>query len=275
MPEARRYDVLVCDIDGTLVGEDKTVAPGVVGAIKAAQDRAIRVCLATGRMWEASEQFVTAISADPPIILYNGGLVYDFKAGRTLWSRLLPRQHVLQILPVLRSFPQISPILFVNGTAYAERLTPLTESYAHRNRVPVALAPEVGGAPAFEALLGADPMKILNVGTPPDLAVVSKALAALPDLAVNQVYSQSDFLEILPGNVSKGAALPVLAEAAGVPLRRVVAAGDGDNDVSMLRAAGFGVAVEGSPPEVLAAAGWVCPRPEHEGVRVLIERLFL
>jgi hydroxymethylpyrimidine pyrophosphatase-like HAD family hydrolase len=61
----------------------------------------------------------------------------------------------------------------------------------------------------------------------------------------------------------------------GVPLGEIVAVGDNLNDVAMLRAAGLGVAVEGSPPEVLAVARWVCPPPEREGVREVIERLFL
>src|SRR5207237_8036919 len=56
---------------------------------------------------------------------------------------------------------------------------------------------------------------------------------------------------------------------------RVVAVGDAMNDLTMLQTAGLGVAVEGSPPELLEAAGTTCPPPEQEGVRVLIERLFL
>ncbi len=275
MDDARRYDVLVCDIDGTLVGEDKTVPPGVVGAVKAAQECGVRICLATGRMWEAARPFVDAIGADPPIILYNGGLVYDFTADRTLWTHPLPRQQALRIVPVLRRFQRVSPLLFIGGKVYAERRTPLADLYARRNRVPYELAPAADNVPAFEALLTGDPMKFLIVGAPADLAAVSAALAAVPDFAVTQVYSQADYLEILPAGTSKGVALPVLAQAAGVPLSRVVAVGDAENDLAMLQAAGLGVAVEGSPPEVLAAAGWVCPRPEREGVRVLIERLFL
>jgi hydroxymethylpyrimidine pyrophosphatase-like HAD family hydrolase len=47
------------------------------------------------------------------------------------------------------------------------------------------------------------------------------------------------------------------------------------NDLSMLQTAGLGVAVEGSPAPLLAAAAETCPGPEEEGVRVLIERVFL
>jgi hydroxymethylpyrimidine pyrophosphatase-like HAD family hydrolase len=79
----------------------------------------------------------------------------------------------------------------------------------------------------------------------------------------------------LPPGIDKGVALHELARAVGTPLPQIVAVGDALNDLSMLQTAGLGVAVEGSPPQLLAAAGQTCPPPEQEGVRVLIERLFL
>jgi Cof subfamily protein (haloacid dehalogenase superfamily) len=267
--ESPGYRLLVTDIDGTLVPESKAVPPGVAAAVRAAQARGVRVCLATGRMWEAARPFAEAVGADPPAILYNGALVYDFAAGRTLWSVRLPLETARRVLPVIRSFPQVSPQLYVHGRVYAERMTPHVELYARRERLAVEIAP------AFDGLLNEDPVKILVVGARPDLEALSRALAALPGTPVNQVFSQQDYLEILPADVSKGVALPVLARAVGVPLEQVVAVGDNLNDLAMVQAAGMGVAVEGSPPELLAAADWVCPPPEREGLRVLIERLFL
>jgi Cof subfamily protein (haloacid dehalogenase superfamily) len=267
--EMSRYTLLVSDIDGTLVAENKTVPPGVRTAVTRAQARGVRVCLATGRMWEAARPFVEAIGANPPVILYNGGLVYDFASHRTLWTARLSAQEARRVLSVIRQFPRVSPQLYVHGTVYAERMTPLVERYARREN----LAVEIG--PSFETLLTEDPMKILIVGEHADLDGLSRALTALPGVPVNQVFSQADYLEILPADTSKGIALPVLAEVVGVPLGEIVAVGDNLNDVAMLRAAGLGVAVEGSPPEVLAAARWVCPPPEREGVREVIERLFL
>ncbi len=48
MPEPSRYGLLVCDIDGTLVAEDKVVPPGVIGAVKAAQGRGARAAREVG-----------------------------------------------------------------------------------------------------------------------------------------------------------------------------------------------------------------------------------
>lgn len=262
------YAVLVADIDGTLVAEDKIVPPGVVAAVRAARERGVRVCLATGRMWEATRPFVEAIDADPPAILYNGAVVYDFVADATLSATRLPAEVVPRLLPVLRQCRDCSPLVFVHGGVYAERRTPLVELYERRDRLTVAIVP------AFESVLDEAPVKMLTIGRHDDLVALRREAAAAGGALVSQVFSQDDYLEILPAGVNKGVALPVLARALGVPLARVVAVGDNHNDVTMLQAAGLGVAVEGAPAEVLAAAKATCPGPDHEGVRVVLERYF-
>lgn len=273
MRRRRRYRLLVTDVDGTLVPESKVVPPGVIDAVHRAQARGIKVCLATGRPWQATQPFVDAVGADSPVIIYNGGLVYDFAADRVLARTALPQAVARAVLPVLRRFPDTSPLLFLRGQVYAERMTPLTKLYEHRDRPLV-----IEETPSFQALLDGspdeDPLKMLIVGDPSDLRAMDEALGALP-VAVNRVFSQKDYLEILPVGNDKGRALPVLAAALGVPVGETVAVGDAHNDLAMIRAAGLGVAVETSPPDVIAAAAWTCPPPEQEGLRVVIDRLFL
>jgi Cof subfamily protein (haloacid dehalogenase superfamily) len=272
MGSVNRYRLLVTDVDGTLVPEDKIVPPGVIEAIHRAQGRGVKVCLATGRPWQATQPFVDATGADPPAIIYNGGLVYDFTNDRILWRTALPQAVARAALPVLRRFPNTSPMIFLHGQVYAERLTAQTALYAHRDR-PL----QIQETPSFEALLAEapdeDPLKMLIVGDPRDLKALDEALGALP-MPVNRVFSQKDYLEILPSGNDKGRALPVLAEAVGVPISETVAVGDAHNDLAMIKAAGLGVAVDTSPPDVIAAAAWTCPPPEREGLRVVIDRLF-
>ncbi len=257
------------DIDGTLVPEDKVVRPGVVAAIKAAQSRGVRVCLATGRQPRSARRFVDAVGADAPTILYNGGLLYDFRAGRALWARPLPLQDARRVLPVLREFPETSPLIFIFNNVFAERRTAFVDLYARRDALTVETTP------SFDQLLTEAPAKFLVVGNRPDLDRLGQALAGLPGAPINHVFSQHDYLEILPPGIDKGVALREMAKAVQIPLRQIVAVGDAMNDLGMLQTSGLGVAVEGSPPQLIAAAGQTCPRPEREGVRVLIERLFL
>ena len=75
MSEPLRYRLLIADIDGTLVPEDKVVRPGVVTAIKAAQARGVRVCLATGRQPRSAHRFVDAVlEGQAPGITAEDGL---------------------------------------------------------------------------------------------------------------------------------------------------------------------------------------------------------
>lgn len=244
---------------------------GVIEAIHRAQDRGVKVCLATGRPWQATEPFVEAVRADTPVILYNGGLIYDFAHNRVLSRTAVPQATARAVLPVLRRFSNTSPLLFLHGEVYAERITPLTRLYEHRDRPLVILEID-----SFQRLLDEspdeDPLKMLVIGEPPDLKALDEALGTLP-MPVNRVFSQKDYLEILPQGNNKGRALPVLAQAAGVTLAETVAVGDAHNDLAMIQAAGLGVAVETSPPDVVAAAAWTCPPPEQEGLRVVIDRL--
>jgi Cof subfamily protein (haloacid dehalogenase superfamily) len=269
LPEPPRYLLLIADIDGTLVPEDKVVRPGVVAAIKAAQARGVRVCLATGRQPRSAHRFVDAIGADAPTIVYNGGLLYDFQAARPLWARPLPLQDAQRVLPVLRQFPQTSPLVYIFNKVFAERRTPFVDLYARRDALTVDLTPD------FAQLLTEAPAKVLVVGNPEDLERLGRALRDLPGPPINQVFSQHDYLEILPPGINKGVALRELSKVVNIPLQQIVAVGDAMNDLSMLQTAGLGVAVEGSPPPLLAAAKETCPGPEQEGVRVLIERVFL
>lgn len=269
MVEPPPYRMLVVDIDGTLVAEDKVVRPGVAAAIKAAQARGVRVCLATGRQLRSAQRFVDAVGADPPTIIYNGGLVYDYKNAQPLWKRPLPLEDARRVLPVLQAFREGSPLLYIFNQVFAERRTPFVDLYARRDALQVEIVPD------FAQLLTEAPMKFLIVGHRPDLDRLARTLAELPGPPLNQVFSQQDYLEILPPGIDKGVALRELARAAATPLPQIVAVGDAMNDLSMLRTAGLGVAVEGSPAPLLAVAGQTCPRPEQEGVRVLIERLFL
>ena len=62
-----------------------------------------------------------------------------------------------------------------------------------------------------------------------------------------------------------------VAAELGLDLERVVAFGDGENDVELLDVAGFGVAVEGAHPRLAAVADWSCPGPADEGVAGVIE----
>ena len=83
--------------------------------------------------------------------------------------------------------------------------------------------------------------------------------------------SLPEFLEFAAPEVTKASGFAVAAGLLGVPLGRVVAFGDGENDVELLESAAYAVAVENAHDRVLAVADFVCPPDREQGVAQVIE----
>jgi hypothetical protein len=257
--------LVVVDLDGTVRSRVLGITAGVRRAVAAAQARGVRVCVATGRMWRSAEPWVKVLGADSPIILYNGGQVLDFATGRTLYERRLPRTAAEGALALVRSVPEVQPLVYAGDRVYAARHHPLADAYA----VDDGLTYEV--VPSLESVLNDDAYKLLIIGPRERIEALQDTVrgAGLP---VHAVQSEPVYLEILPLGVSKGSALPALIEAVDTTVEETIAIGDNWNDLEMIEAAGLGVAMGNAPAGVRARAGYVCPNVEEEGVREVIER---
>ena len=260
------YRLLVTDVDGTLLTPDRRIVPSVREAVRAARCCGVRVCLATGRTWSSVQPYAEALDIDPPIILFNGGMVYDFREGRTLLCQALDPEHARTVLDLLQSFPQVQPHLYVDDRIYVGRMNDLTRTYARKDGVQVEAVGDLMKA------LAPDPMKILIVGEPEELARVRDMIRGrAPEIHV--VFSEAHYLEVLPKGASKGSALRVLAQAVGVELQETIAVGDNPNDLEMIQTAGLGVAVANAHPDVKAVAQYVTVRPGGEAIAEVIQRV--
>ena len=262
------YRLVVADLDGTTRSRRFGVTPGVRRAIAAARASGVRVHVATGRMWRSAAPWVQSLGADAPVILYNGGRVFDFDGGRILYDRRLPAEATRQALAMIRLDPDVQPHLFLNDHVYVERRHPMTDAYAEDD----GLGYEV--VTAFEPLLTDDPHKILVTGEPEKLEALG-TLVGQAGLPTRAVRSEPTKLEFLPPGVSKGTALRAMLEALGVEAEAVIAVGDDWNDLEMIEAAGLGVAMADAPEGVRARADHVCGTADEEGFRDVLERFVL
>ena len=226
------------------------------------------MCVATGRMWASAAPWIETLGADSPVILYNGGRVFDFQGGRILYERRLASESTRQALALVRRDPDLQAHLFLDDRVYVERCHPLTDAYAADD----GLTCEV--VSAFEPLLSSDPHKILVVGPTPRVEALQVAVHEA-GLAVHAVQSEPNYLELLPPGISKGSALCAMLEALGVEAKDVIAIGDNWNDLEMIEAAGLGVAMGDAPEGVRASADYVCASADEEGVREVLERFVL
>jgi Cof subfamily protein (haloacid dehalogenase superfamily) len=92
---------------------------------------------------------------------------------------------------------------------------------------------------------------------------------------VNAFFSEPYFLEITPNGIEKASALAVLLEEIGVERERLIACGDGYNDIPMLQFAGLSVAMENAYDEVKEFADIITDTNDSDGVAKVIEKYIL
>lgn len=267
-PSRGSYDLLVCDLDGTLIDDSMTLAPPLVGAFHRAAERGLAISLATGRMPAAADHYRDELGITAPVIYYNGALVRGGNGGPDLLSLTLPRGLLRRAWTMFSQAP-VHPIFYRDERLYCLERTLAVRRYCDEE----GLRADVVDDPGQFLGLGSF-IKSLLIGHPNDLDIVRAELTPIVAEHGRLVRTRDDYLEIIPVAASKGAALVRLAAHLAVPLARVVAIGDQENDVEMLREAGLGVAMPHAPEPVRRAADRIAPAPAEGGLLRLLAELF-
>ena len=148
-----------------------------------------------------------------------------------------------------------------------ERDRPEAHRYAEHAGMAIHLVPDLDTA------MGPTTPKLVIVSTPETLESILPEARERWRGRLNVATSTPDYLEFTSVESDKASALRFLCEQLGVAQSETVAVGDGRNDASMLRWAGLGFAVDGSPEEVRAAADRTIPGPGHGGIQQLADAM--
>ena len=222
------------------------------------------VIVATGRMFRSVAPYLLQAGIEEPVICYQGALVADPVGARFLLHRPIALELALEAIAALEAAGN-SPNVYVDDELYVREHSEASRRYADFQGLTVHA---VGDLLAW---LERPPTKLVAVLDPAGVPALRAGLEARFDSRLYLTTSLPYFLELGDPHVSKGTGLAFVAELLDLDLARVVAFGDGENDVDLLVAAGFGVAVEGAHPALLAVADWTCAGPEREGVAAVIE----
>ena len=261
------YDLLVCDLDGTLVESGGGLDPTLAAALRGAASRGLLISIATGRMPPGVDQYRDALGLTAPLIFYNGALIRDHRAGRDLLALTLPRGLLWTAYSVFARAP-VHPLFYRDDQLYClERSMPV-RTYSDEQGVKAHVIP----APDDFLRMGGF-VKSLFIGHPDLLPILRGELEGAVGGGARLVMTRRDYLEMVPAGASKGMALRQLAEHLGVPLPRVIAVGDQENDLEMIAAAGLGVAMSHAPESVRSAADRIAPPAGEGGLLALFRAL--
>jgi len=249
--------LIALDLDGTVLGPGPEIDPEGRAALQEAEASGLTVVLATGRMLRSARAVQEALGLHGPLITYNGGLV-ALPDGRT-WTDPVPLTAARDIASACRGRRFFLQAYFGDAlrVPYPD---PRAEAYARLAGVDYTVDAAAVWTPV-EA-----PTKLLVIEPAERMAEVRSALEPVSAGRCELAHSYAHYLEISRAGVNKGVALGRLAATLGLEPGQVMAVGDGENDLSMLRYAGLGVAVANAVPALAAVAARVTTAPYGAGV---------
>lgn len=260
--------LFVTDMDGTLLNSKREISEVNRKAIKQAIEDGMIFTIATGRMHKSALPYVEKLGLDDiPIITYNGGMIKTI-GGKEIITECIEQDLANEVLEFAQEIGEYCQVYTKSELYYREHCA---QSDWYENAAGV-----IGHA------VGDDLCKYTYEA--PKMLIINKT-AELTPINIEKfqkrfegrlvgLNSDPTYIEIMKPTVSKANAMLKLAEIFGVEQKDVLAIGDSGNDVSMLKAAGVGVAVANATPAAKAAAKYFVVSNEENGIADAINKFF-
>jgi hydroxymethylpyrimidine pyrophosphatase-like HAD family hydrolase len=262
--------LVATDLDGTLVGRDRTVSPRTVEVLRRLDAAGVVIVLVTGRPIRWLQPVYDQLPVRPIAICANGAATYDPGSDTILHSTPIEPGALAEVCGRLRA--AVPGVVFAVERDGGRQMRhepsfPVGPWEVDHESVGPASYPELLTRPAAKLLVRA------GVQQPDEFTVrVGECLAGLAEATHS---SSSGMVEVSAVGVTKATALARVAREHAVAATEVVAFGDMPNDLAMLTWAGRGVAMANGHPAVLAAAHDVTTATnEDDGVAAYLETLY-
>jgi Cof subfamily protein (haloacid dehalogenase superfamily) len=266
--------MLVIDIDGTLLNPDGEITPLTRETVQAARSAGILVTLATARRYCNTFHIADDLGLDIPLILYDGAMIVQHPERKIVHTRPLNAAIAQEAVDVLARHG-IQPVVHPD-TGLDEQIWTGPESLdnmwleayfttfpGQMHRMP--LAQLCAGHP--------DPVRVVAFtseeaiqGVIPDIAQLDCSWTSIK----RGSYGSAE-LVVMDAHCSKASGVAALAQHFNLSMQDVMALGDNNNDIEMLKSVGWGVAMEQAPQAVKAAADAIAASNRHDGAALAIQ----
>lgn len=257
--------LVVCDMDGTMIGHDEVIPTDAPAWIAALEKRGILFTVATGRSEGYMRSKAMEMGLLHPYIATNGATIMDGP------SAVVRKQFpILPIRPLIELCYQegLSVLFTIEGESRTERITPwIMKEGAKRSR-PYQAEPF---RPEEWETLSVDKVLIMDSVREGKILEIEQKLRAISG-GFSYVRYQLKALELNAQNVNKATGLQTLSTILDIPLQEILVIGDDDNDIEMFQAAGHSAAVANASEKARIHAEYVCQNREFAGVKEAVSK---
>lgn len=240
--------ILMTDLDGTLLTDDKRILPQDLAAIDRFRECGGIFTVATGRGYSMARSVAESLKLSSPAVVFNGAAVFDFQKDEFLWQCEIGDFAIPIMKRIAEQFPDIGTEVLRGHTVFVPFLNETEQWHLDLENVPADRRP-------LEEIPKGGWLKVLFAYPPEKMDELVKFVSECEDFeGVQWVRSAPMFFECLPKGIDKAAGFKQLISLIGAEDRFTAAAGDFLNDLAMIKQADLGAAVSSAQPEVKAAA---------------------
>lgn len=275
MPDVK---LISSDLDGTLFHDDKTISDRTKDILELAAQAGIAFVPATGRSVSGVDKLLQQLPWVRYVITGNGARVYDVSDRTIIHEEMLPVEEVLKIQSVVLHFPVICACYIGDHGVISQNDYDRLDAYIpDKNLLKDVLRLHEPVENFIDTLKNAHQgvLKFQVYFSNPGLRIpITETIReTFPNVSVASTLATN--VEITSGGADKGKALKALCGYLQIPIESTVAFGDGVNDMTLLSAAGYGVAVRNAMTEVFSAADAITDSNNNDGVARFIEQYLL
>lgn len=273
-----KYKLICIDMDGTLLSDKHEVPELNKEMIKEATKQGVKIAITTGRIFTSAKRYSDLIGTDTPIIASNGAYIREKDKDEVIYESNLSKEQFYKILEVIKKYnlnvyfntcdTMITESVIPDNHAYKTMDADLAEEYK------IKFKENAEFDKVFDEFNG----KILKAICIEDqnkeaLNKAKEEMQKYDDLEV--VSSWHNNFEVMPKGTSKGNAVKILAQMLEIDREEVICIGDSENDLSMIKYAGLGVAMGNALDIVKENADYITDTNSEAGVGKVIQKFIL
>lgn len=263
--------LIAMDIDGTLLNSDRVLTEKTKKVLLEAQNKGIQLILASGRPVKGMQDLARELEMDKHhglMVCYNGSQIRDAQTNEVLYNRPLTLEHAKKVLEHVKKF-QVYPM--VDSGEYM-LVNDVYDAVLHElnDRNIVEYEAREGSFLLKEmkdlAEIDFEPNKISTAGEPSYLKEHEEEMRKPFEETLSCMFTDPFYFEYTEKNIDKGTAIEKIYEIFHCSKENLIAFGDAPNDISMLKKAGIGVAMENAAEAVKEAADFVTLSNNEDGI---------
>ncbi|MBP3869906.1 MAG: HAD family phosphatase [Faecalicoccus sp.] len=269
---------ILLDIDGTLTNDKKEITPKTREALLKVQKQGVRLALASGRPDQGLVKYAKVLEMDKHngiFICYNGAKVMNCETGEVYFDQAMTVEEGKAVLEHMKKF-KVSPIVAEGEYMYTNDVY---SGFLERNGDPINIIEYESRSNGYILCEKRDLVefadfpinKILTAGEPDYMKAHYEQMQEPFKDTLSCMFTSPVYFEFTAKGIDKAKAIDTVFGKLGYEAVELMAFGDAQNDLSMLKYAGVGVAMANAVDVVKDAADYITLSNNDDGIAAALE----